>query len=183
MFKHLSHFCLLIATCILVSSEVIAQDKAANNGGSQAVKIGYFNFLKLVNSVPQAKMAEERLAREFEPRQAQITQMDKDLQAESSVLEKNSLLLSDSERVEKEREIRAKDRELKLLYQEYQEELELRRNEETRSIQKLVYQAVVDIAKAEKFDLILEQGTVYASPRVDITAKVLQKITEKSSNP
>jgi len=162
-------------------AQTSSEDSSVTNS-AQPTKIGYFNFLKLVNSVPQAKIAEERLAREFEPRQSKITEMDKALQAQSTELEKNSLLLSDSQRVEKERELRAKDRELKLLYQEYQEELELRRNEETRSIQKLVYQAVVDIAKAEGYDLILEQGTVYASPRVDITAKVLQRITENNDS-
>lgn len=180
MLKKISQICLIVASSFaLLSSPVMAQDEAVATDQSTApVKVGYFNFLKLVNSVPQAKMAEERLAREFEPRQTQISKMDKDLKAESAELEKNALLLSDSDRVAKERELRAKDRELKLLYQEYQEELELRRNEETRAIQKLVYQAVVDIAKAEAYDLILEQGTVYASPRVDITARVLQKITD-----
>lgn len=177
MLKIFPRFCFLVLAVVglIISNPALSQDATA-----QAAKIGYFNFLKLVNSVPQAKMAEERLSREFEPRQAKITEMDKALQAESVELEKNALLLSDNQRVEKERELRAKDRELKLLYQEYQEELELRRNEETRAIQKLVYQAVVDIAKAESYDLILEQGTVYASPRIDITAKVLKKITETS---
>ncbi len=175
--------CGLLATFMASAQDASSVDSSAEKISSEKpMKIGYFDFLKLVNSVPQAKLAEERLSREFEPRQTKITEMDKSIQAEAAELEKNALLSSDAERVEKERALRMKDRELKLLYQEYQEELELRRNEETRAIQKLVYQAVVKIAKEEGFDLILEQGTVYASPRADITAKVLQRVTNASDD-
>ena len=154
-----------------------------NGGDTTQLKVGYFNFLKLVNSVPQAKEAEKRLAQEFEPRKKKITALDEELQAEGAALEKNAVVMNEKDRTAKERELRAKNRELKLLYQEYQEDLSLRQNQETSAIQKLVYQAVIDIAKTENYDLILEQGTVYASPKIDITAKVLEKLTTKTSQP
>jgi len=179
MFKKLC-FISSIALLTLFSSVALSQTKTQSAGTNAAIKVGYFNFLKLVNSVPQALEAEKRLETEFEPRKTKIESLDDELKAEGAALEKNAVVMTETDRTAKERELRAKNRELKLLYQEYQEDLSLRQNQETSAIQKLVYQAVIEIAKAENYDLILEQGTVYASPKIDITAKVLEKLTKQS---
>lgn len=165
-----------LLTSVLFTHTVVAQSSEVNT----PIKVGYFNFLKLVNSVPQAIKAEKRLEAEFEPRKTKIENLDNELKAEGAALEKNAVVMTETDRTAKERELRNKNRELKLLYQEYQEDLALRQNQETSAIQKLVYQAVVEIAKTENYDLILEQGTVYASPKIDITAKVLEKLTKQS---
>lgn len=178
MFKKLSFISCIVS--LVLFSGVASQVQAQKSDVNEAIKVGYFNFLKLVNSVPQAIEAEKRLATEFEPRKTKIEDLDNELKAEGAALEKNSVVMTEADRTAKERELRAKNRELKLLYQEYQEDLSLRQNQETSSIQKLVYQAVIEIAKSENYDLILEQGTVYASPKIDITAKVLEKLTKQS---
>jgi outer membrane protein len=41
-----------------------------------------------------------------------------------------------------------------------------------------MYQAVVELAKEQQFDLILSQGVVYTSDRVDITESVLKKLSK-----
>jgi len=46
-------------------------------------------------------------------------------------------------------------------------------------LQKDMYEAVVALAKEQKFDLIMSQGVVYSSDKVDITASVLKKLTGK----
>ncbi|MGH1538844.1 MAG: OmpH family outer membrane protein [Arenicella sp.] len=159
--------------CLLLSTMI------SNLSHAEELKVGYFNFLKVVNSVPQAKEAEKRLEAEFEPRKQKITQLDEEFKQSKADLEKNSLVMTEKDRDAKEKELRAKNRELKLLYQEYQEDLSLRQNQETSAIQKLVYQSVLEIAKNENYDLILDQGTVYASPKIDITAKVLEKLSKQ----
>ena len=179
MFKKLFFISSIVSLALL--SSVASSQTAESSGSAAAIKVGYFNFLKLVNSVPQAVEAERRLGAEFEPRKTKIEKLDDELKAEGTALEKNAVVMSDADRTAKERELRTKDRELKQLYQEYQEDLSIRQNQETSAIQKLVYQAVVEIAKEENYDLILEQGTVYASPKIDITAKVLEKLTKQQS--
>jgi outer membrane protein len=39
-----------------------------------------------------------------------------------------------------------------------------------------MYQAVVSLAKEKKYDLIMSQGVVYSSDKVDITDSVLKKL-------
>ena len=179
MFKKL-FFISSVISFTLFTSVVLSQETKSSEANAP-IKVGYFNFLKLVNSVPQAVEAEKRLGAEFEPRKSKIEKLDDELKAEGTALDKNAVVMTEADRTAKERELRTKDRELKQLYQEYQEDLTIRQNQETSAIQKLVYQAVVEIAKAENYDLILEQGTVYASPKIDITAKVLEKLTKQSA--
>ncbi len=48
-----------------------------------------------------------------------------------------------------------------------------------RSCRKDMYEAVVTLGKEQKYDLILTQGVVYNSDKVDITDAVLKKLTGK----
>ena len=43
-------------------------------------------------------------------------------------------------------------------------------------LQKDMFQAVVSLAKEQNFDLIMSQGVVYSSDKVDITDSVLKKL-------
>jgi outer membrane protein len=72
----------------------------------------------------------------------------------------------------------SKRRDLKRAQEEFRDDLNIRRNEVLAKLQKDMYQAVVDLAKEEKFDLILSQGVVYTSDRVDITESVLKKLSK-----
>jgi outer membrane protein len=85
------------------------------------------------------------------------------------------------DRRDKERELLALKRDLRRATQEFREDYNMRRNEELASLQKIVQQVIVEIAKQENYDLIIHEGTVYASSSVDITAKVLEKLSKRAA--
>ncbi|MDE2090140.1 MAG: OmpH family outer membrane protein, partial [Gammaproteobacteria bacterium] len=58
----------------------------------------------------------------------------------------------------------------------FREDLNIRQNQEFGKLQRTVYDAIVTLAKQQKYDLILSQGVVYAGPRVDVTDQVLQRL-------
>ena len=60
--------------------------------------------------------------------------------------------------------------------EEAQEDYNLRRNEELARIQGLIREVVVTIAKDEGYDLILETGVVYVSPKIDLTERILEEL-------
>jgi outer membrane protein len=143
------------------------------------VKIGYFNLVKVMRSVPQAQQAEKRLETEFAPRKSRIEGLDVELEKMKKDFEKESLVMSQAEQDAKRRDLRNRQREFKLLLQEYEEDLSLRQNQETSSLQKLVRSAVLEVAKEENFDLIIDQGAViFASDKVDITSMVMQRLAK-----
>ena len=149
-------------------------------GQTDSLKIGYFNFVQVMSSIPQSKEAEQRLGDEFAQRKSKLEKLDSDLKTDADALKRDALVLSASEQDSKKRDLRNRRREFKLLLEEYQEDLSLRQNQETAALQKLVRQAVLDIAKEEKFDLIIDQGAVlFASEKVNITATVLKRLQVK----
>lgn len=142
------------------------------------LKIGFVNTARVLEQAPQAKAARDRLQQEFSPRESEIINAQRELKDMQDHLERDGPTMSESERARLERDILAKQRDLKRAQGEFSEDLNLRRNEEFARLQREAAQAVVDIARDDKFDLVLEAGVVFASDKVDITDKVLARLRE-----
>jgi outer membrane protein len=84
--------------------------------------------------------------------------------------------MSDNQRNRIERDILSRRRDLKRKTDEFREDLTIRRNEELAKLNRQVTDVIRDLARADKFDLILTSGVVYASDRVDVTERVLVKL-------
>jgi outer membrane protein len=79
-----------------------------------------------------------------------------------------------------ERDIRSRTRELKRLQDEFNEDLNLKRNEAFDRIRRKVLEVVNVIGKKEKFDLIVNDGVLYASERIDITSTVIKQLKNEA---
>ena len=90
-------------------------------------------------------------------------------------LEKNRLVMQIADTQKKQREIDALKRKLKREQEEAREDYNLRRNEELGRLQRLVRETIVEIAKEDGFDLIVEQA-VYVSGRINLTERVLERL-------
>ena len=161
----------VLAWCVfLVNAPVRAVD----------LKIGYVNVIKVIEKAPQGEAALKKLEAEFSPRDKQLVAIQNKIKALEAELEKNVFVLKKPERRSKEYEIVVLKRDLRRATQEFREDYNLRRNEELAALQKIVYKAIVEIAKQENYDLILHEGTIYASGKIDITAQVLRKLGKKN---
>lgn len=56
------------------------------------------------------------------------------------------------------------------------EDFNIRRNEELGKLQKKVHEVIVIVSKAESYDLVVTQPVLYASEKIDLTARVLQEM-------
>lgn len=143
------------------------------------LKIGYVNAVRVIEQAPQGKAALKRLENEFNPRDKELIRMQDRIKAVEGELEKNSLVLKESDRQAKEREVVSLKRDLKRATQEFREDYNVRRNEELLALQKIVHKAIVDIAKQERYDLILHEGVIYAGDKIDITEQILKTLGKK----
>jgi len=153
----------------LSSSFVVANDN---------VKVGFISIDRILREAAPAKKALQKLEKEFAPRDAEIqklTKQGKDLQ---TVLEKESVTLSEADRRNKEADLGRINRDLQRLQREFREDLNARRNEELSQVIERANKVVQQIAEAEKFDLILQEA-VFRSTRIDITERVLKALTDK----
>ena len=142
------------------------------------VKIGFVNTERVFREAAPARRAQQKLEREFTARNAELAKLEKqgrDLQAE---LEKDSVLLPEAARREKERALADVSRNFQRLQRDIREDLNLRRNEELAQVQERATRAINQIAEAEKFDLVVQEA-VFASSRIDITDKVIKALADR----
>ncbi len=147
---------------------------------AQEAKIGYVDANKILEEAPQSKAAIQALEDEFRPRETELRALrDRITQAESE-LDKNSLVMSEEDREQRGRELIDMRRKLKREQEEMREDYNLRRNQELGKLQQVVSNRIIEIAKEDGFDIIFQQA-VWASKRIDITDKVLEKLEAENN--
>ena len=105
--------------------------------------------------------------------------MDK-LQAELKKLEeeykRNELVMTKDKLDELKNEIIGKLQVFKQKESEFNRDVNAARNEKLGELQKTIKGIIADIAEDEEYDLILSEGVVHVSDKLDITGKVLKKM-------
>lgn len=142
------------------------------------IKIGFVNTERLLREAPLSVAAQKKLEREFAARDQALQKIARQARDLQTQLDKDGVTMSDSERKAKERDLGNLNRDLQRQGREFREDLNLRRNEELGQIQDRARKAIQDIARAEKFDLIIEQA-VYVDPKNDITDRVMKALGGK----
>lgn len=145
---------------------------------ARAEKIGFVNTERLLREAPLSIKAQKKLEREFLPREQELQKMAKQAKDLQAQLDKDGVTMPDAERKGKERELAGLNREFQKQSREFREDLNLRRNEELGVIQEKARKAILDIARTDKFDLIVEQA-VYFNPKIDITDRVMKALGDK----
>ncbi len=154
---------------------------AATAATAQAAdyKIGFVNTERLFRDAAPAKRAQQKLEKEFAARDAEIQKLAKQVRDLQALLEKDGVTMAEAERRNRERDLANLSRDLQRSQREFREDLNLRRNEELSSVQERANKVILQIAEAEKFDLIIQDPVVYASPKIDITDKVIKALADK----
>ena len=142
-------------------------------------KIGFVNSQKILNEAPQAARAKKKLEKDFEKRDQDLQRIAKQLQGMQENLDKNAVTMAESERRAKEREFGELNRDFQRKQREFREDLSLRQNEENAAIIEKANKAIKQLAETEKYDLIV-QDVVWASPKLDITDKIIKALAAES---
>lgn len=140
-------------------------------------QIGFVNAEKVLRESAPAVRALKKLEVEFEKREAEVQKLGKTLQAMQAALEKGSLGMPELERKNKEREFSDMSREFQRKERSLREDYAQRQHEELAGIQEQANRVIQQIAKREKYDLILQEA-VYASSNIDITDKVIKALAD-----
>lgn len=142
---------------------------------AQEIKIGYVNSERILRESSLAKSAQTKLEVEFNRREKEINDLANRLKTLAERFEKDSPTLSESERSRRQREIADQDRDIQRRRREFQEDLTQRKNEELATVVERANKVIKQIFEQEKYDLIVQE-VVFASPRIDITKKVMDAL-------
>ena len=138
-------------------------------------KFGFVNTERILRDAIPAQRAQKKIEAEFQKRDQELAKIAGELKRMQDDLDKNSVTMSDTQRRGKEREFGDLQREFQRKQREFREDLNQRRNEELAQVVELANRVIRQIAEQEKFDIIF-QDAVFASPRIDITDKVIKAL-------
>jgi outer membrane protein len=141
-------------------------------------KIGFVSTERIFREAAPAKTASAKIEQEFSRRDKELQDLGARLKTMSDKLDKDAAVLSESDRIKRQRELSDLDKELQRKQREFREDLNQRRNEELATVLERTNKVIKQIAEAEKFDIVFQEA-VYASPRIDITDKVLKALNNK----
>jgi outer membrane protein len=143
---------------------------------AQESKIGVVSLQAIVERAPQTKAVMDALREEFAPREREIVAKQKEIEDLQAKVQKDLAVMGETERRNAEKNLRDLSREFERLRTEYQEDSNLRQNEEFGVLQRSVLKEVQDYAAAEGYDLIVGDGVLYVSSSVNITEDVLNAV-------
>ncbi len=144
---------------------------------AQTAKVGFINADKIMTESAPAKAAEKKLEADFSKRAKDMHQTQLRLKAMSDKLEKDMPVLAESDRLKRQRELADLSQDFQRKQRAFREDLMQRRNEELGKVIDRVKKEIDRIAKAEKYDLIV-QDAAYFNPRIDITDQVLRALNK-----
>jgi outer membrane protein len=167
-FERLSR-ALVVISCCLLFHPANAQDAAP-------LKIGYVDFQAVASKSPRIAEESNRLEKEFGARKKAIrdkelalAQLKERFQKESRTMKKEDLRKLEDQILQQEREVRWQS-------SIFEDDYKRQYNQLVGEFEQEVLKAIVAIAKQENYDLILKDGVLISSPRVNLTERVLTEL-------
>jgi outer membrane protein len=145
---------------------------------AEEVKIGFVSIERILRDSAPAKAAFTKLEQDFSKRDKELQDLQNKLKAAAEKNARDEPVLSDSDKMKRQRELADMDRELQRKRREFNEDVSQRKNEELNVIVEKANKVIKQIAEAEKYDILFQEPVVYISPRVDITEKVLKALNK-----
>lgn len=162
-----------VAVSIAMAATLVVGSAFATQASAQSEKIGFVNTERLLRESAPAKAAQAKIESEFKPRDQALQNQAAALQAKAQQFDKDSPILSDSQRASRQRELSDMDADLQRKRREFQDDFNRERNAAFSSIVAKANAAIKAIAQKDNYDLIL-QDAVTVSPKVDITDQVIK---------
>jgi outer membrane protein len=134
---------------------------------------------RIVEQSPQYEAARAQLQKEVSDREQKLTEQQKQIAELQKKLASDAALMSQDELQRLQTDIRNRDRKVKYAQAEFREDFSLRQTELRTKLAKQVEEVVAELAREENIDVILSEGLVYYSKRIDISEKVIERLRRK----
>lgn len=159
---------ILIALLTLMSQGVMA--------ASGDLKIGFVNVEKLLAQSPQVNAVNAAMAERFGGKKQELEALEKEIKAMQDEYKRNELVMTEDKLNELKKKLIAKVQMFKQKETTLGQEVSTMRSQELAKLQKSVSDIINGIAKKDKYDLVISEGVVFASEKLDITDAVLKEM-------
>ena len=151
--------------------------------GASAQKFALVDMDYILQSIPSYEMANEQLSQLSQRWQKEVEAVAKEAETLYKNYQNEMVFLTDEQKKSREAEIVAKEKSAAELRQKYfgpEGELYKKRQTLMKPIQEDVYNAVKKVAEERGYQCIFDRATasdiIFASPRIDVSNEVLEKL-------
>lgn len=146
-----------------------------------ADKIGFINLQEIMQTSTAGKKAADDFKKFYEKETKEIKASEAELKKMKDDLEKQSSIMTQSSRSEKEAAYQKKLRDYQLLVNDTNEELKKRDQEMTQKLMPGIIKIVRSIAEKEKYTLVIDVATMpipYYAKENDFSKKVIDEFNK-----
>jgi len=159
----------------VAAATVLVALALASPARADTYKIGVLHVDRILQQSQAAKAAHDRIEREFKPRDVAIGKQEQALRDAQAAYERDRATLSDEERTARERTLDLQSRDVQRLREQFNEDLRARQFEELDKLKGRLDRIITDYAKANHYDLIL-QDALWVGSSVDITGDIIKAL-------
>jgi len=160
---------------VLVLAGLLVMPFASNAG-----KIGFVNVTMLFSEYAKVKGIDKMIESKFNAPKKEIEALITDIKSLEKEIKTNELLMTESK-------LTASRNKLKDMVGEYREkgtklekELQVVRNEEMDAFRKVVFSVTKKYATEKKYDLIVNEGVMFAADSINITDAILENVIKEA---
>ena len=156
---------------------------ASSSASDKADKIGFINLHKIMQNSNTGKKAADDFKKFYDKETQEIKSAENELKTMKAELEKQSTIMTQSARSEKEADYQNKLRDYQFLVKDINEELKKRDQEMTQQLMPGIIKIVSSIAEKGKYTLVIDVATMpvpYYARENDITDKVIAECNKTS---
>ena len=140
------------------------------------LKVGFVSVEKLLTQSPQVEAVNTAMMERFGGKKQELQDMEKEIKTMQENYKRNELVMTEDKLAELRNKVIAKVQSFKQKEATLNQELATMRSQELAMLQKSVRDIINEIAKKDKYDLILSEGVVFAADKLDITEAVLKEM-------
>ena len=161
-------FKLSIFLVFIFTSSVFAAD----------IKIGYVDVEKLLKEAPQVEKINEKMLERFGTKKTELESAEKKIMELQEKYKRNELVMTDDKLNELKSVIISNVQMFKQSEAVLQQEVATMRNQEVAVLQQSIRGVIDEIAKNDKYDLIVSDGVLHSNKKLNITQQVLDKMSK-----
>ena len=161
----------LLSTAALVSLLILPVS-------SFAEKIGFVNVTRLGNEYAKAKGIDKMMEEKVGGAKAEMEKLVSEIKSLEKEIKTNELLMTESKLVASKNKLK----DMVIAYREkgaeIEKELQAVRNTQMAEFSKIVMEVTNKYAEEKKYDLIINEGVMFASEKVNITDEILSRLNK-----
>lgn len=152
----------------------------------EGAKFAYIDIQRIAADSAEGKASTAKVQALNQKKVAELSDMNKKLQADQQKLQTQGAMLNEAARAELERGIERQTKELQRSQQDAQEEVQQLQNDLQNAFQAKLYPIIQQVVAEKGVEVLFSQrdsGIVFANPALDLTADVIKRFDAAAPAP